>query len=160
MSGRTALVLIPMLAVALFSGCTAAAPPTQTSTPGATPSLTVAPSGTPYHVNVPQAVQGKYSADIARSTVSSGHWTMEITHNEIMVKNPAPDAQPFPVGVTDITPDHITFIADPECTPGSPHQEGTYSYALVNNELRFTVINDLCVDRRALLTAGAWARQP
>ena len=47
-----------------------------------------------------------------------------------------------------------------DCTPGNTDKEGVYTYALVNNELRFTVIDDLCMDRQETLTTTPWQRQP
>jgi hypothetical protein len=160
MFGRTALIILPALAALATSACGSRAVVAPTATPAAAATATAKPSGTPYHVNVPVAVQGKYTADISGTSISSGKWAFEITHNEILATNPAPGADAFALGVTDITPDHVTFFADPDCTPGNTDKEGVYTYALVNNELRFTVIDDLCLDRQATLTTTPWQRQP
>jgi len=166
MRRRTALTLIPLAGALLIGACNGASgsSPTATVAPAATPTVaaiavpTASPTGTPYHVNVPASLQGKYTASITDSSVSSGNWAMEITNNEILATNPKQGAQAFALGVTDITADHVTFFADPECTPGSD-TEGQYTYALVNNELRFTALTDACQDRNSLLTAAAWLRQ-
>ncbi len=162
-----------MLALLLATACAspAASVPTATPTaaatvvpPTASPSpaaatATSAPTGTPYHVNVPESMWGAWQASISGSTsVSNGLWSMEIIENEFLVLNPrASPGESFPLGVTDITADHVTFYADQECQAGAL-VEGTYTYALVADQLTFTLIQDNCRDRRALLTAVPWVR--
>ena len=155
---HSAVLAVPALALLIFAGCSAAAPATPTPAPTASPSP-ARPSGTPYHVNIPEMIRGTWQGTIQKSTVSAGLWTLEITNNEISATNPGPGADPFALGVTDITADHVTFYADQECQAGDL-KEGTYTWALVNNELKFTLIQDNCQDRAALLTATAWQRKP
>jgi hypothetical protein len=176
LSSRSRLYLVmPVLALVVVSACAAAAPPTAAPTlapaataaptlapaPTAAPTATPAPTGTPYHVDVPESMWGAWQASISNNTnVSNGLWSMTIIENEISVLNPkAHDAsETFALGVTDITADHVTFWADPECQAGNIHKEGTYTYAVVAGELVFTLIQDDCRDRAALLTAAPWER--
>ncbi len=104
-------------------------------------------------------MQGTYTALIQGTDVSTGEWTMEITENEIMVTNPRPGSDSFPVGVTAITADHVNFYADDECS--APHDaiEGKYTYAFDGHELTFDLIEDSCSDRQVLLTTAPWVRK-
>lgn len=156
-SSRLSLVL-PALALVLFTACGASSGPTA-APPTAAPTKSPAPTGTPYHVNVPTSIRGNWQAMLERTGVTPGLWSMEITNNEILVKNPHADAEFFPIGVTDITADHMTVFADQECQAGDL-KEGTYTYAVVAEQLVFTLIQDNCRDRRELLTAAPWDRQP
>ena len=105
---------------------------------------------------------GTWKADIAGgTTVTNGLWSMEIIENEFIVTNPhAGPADAFPLGVTDITADHVSFFVDQECQAGDVFPDGTYTYAVVDNQLTFTLIQDLCRDRSNLLTAAPWVHQP
>ncbi|MEA2677818.1 MAG: hypothetical protein QOJ81_1959 [Chloroflexota bacterium] len=176
LSKRSSLALVlPALALTFATACGAAAPPTapptlapaataaptQAPAPTAAPTTSPAPTGTPYHVDVPESLWGAWQASISNNTnVSNGLWSMTIIENEISVLNPkAQDAsETFALGVTDITADHVTFWADPECQAGDIHKEGTYTYAVVADQLVFTLIEDDCRDRAALLTAAPWER--
>ena len=151
------LLVLPAVAVVFAAACGAAAPPTASPAPSAPPTA----AATPYHVNVPAGYRGAWHASVAGSTtVSNGVWSMSISQNEITITNPnaGPD-EAFALGVTDITADHVTFWADPECQAGNIHKEGTYTYALVQDQLVFTLIQDQCQDRGALLTAAPWERE-
>ncbi len=153
--GRLALVL-PALALLFATACAAAVPPTASPAP-ATPSP--APTSTPHPFTVPEPLKGTWQATIHGASVSPGLWTMEITRNQILATNPGQDAQPFALGLTDITGDQATFYADQACQAGYL-KEGTYTFAIAADQLTFTLIQDNCRDRAALLTAASWARQP
>ena len=83
-----------------------------------------APTGTPWHVDVPQAMWGMWQASLTNTGVTTGLWTMEIIENEMIVKNPkAGPEEAFPLGVTDITADKVKFWDDPECPFDSVDEE-------------------------------------
>jgi hypothetical protein len=175
MTRSRSLLILPTLALVLGAGCASNAAPGPTATtaslptsvptiaapPSAAATPTVAPTGTPYHVNVPEALRGRWHGIIAGPRVTPGDWAMEITNNEIIVTNPKGTVNDaFAVGVTDITGDHVTFWDDPECLPVGLDTEGTYTYALQDDSLVFTEIDDSCGDRLALLTGATWMRLP
>ena len=146
------LLVLPVLALSLVTACGAAQPPTASPAPTAVQ--------TPYHVNVPASLVGTtWEANIQDSQVSAGLWTLEFTNNEILATNPHEGAESFPVGITNITGDHIDFFTERDCQAGDPQPDATYTYAVVNNQLTFTPIQDKCRDRKALLTALPWDLQ-
>ncbi len=157
MFGRKAMVFVPTLLVLAISACSAGASSTPTAAPA---TASVAPSGTPHNNAIPQSIQGNYKASIAHSTVSAGDWVISIMANDILATNPHPGSEPFAVGVIDVSGDRITFRADAECNPGAPDKEGVYTYTLQGSELHFSAVDDRCPDRKAMLTAAAWQRQP
>lgn len=155
--GRRSLVL-PALALVLVAACGAATSPTA-APPTAAPTKSPAPAGTPYHVNMPASVIGTWHATLKGTGVTPGLWTLKIIKNEIFAINPHEGAEAFPIGVTANTADHLNFYADQECQAGDL-KEGTYTYAVVADQLVFTLIQDNCRDRRELLTTAPWERQP
>ena len=40
-----------------------------------------------------------------------------------------------------------------------PNREGVYTYSYAGGQLKFTAVDDLCFDRRNMLTATAWLRE-
>ena len=153
MFGRATLIVAA--SAALFAaGCSATAAPS-TAKPTAAPTA----AGTPHSNAIPQTLQGKYKARISNSSVSTGEWPMVVGATDVMVTNPNPGAEPFSLDMVDVTADRMTFRGSAECTPGQPNREGVYSYTYAGSDLKFTVIDDLCLDRKNMLTAAAWVRQ-
>lgn len=111
-------------------------------------------------MQVPESLQGTWKGMLEGTTASSGRWTLTITENEMLLTNPHPGSDPFPIGLTAITDDQVTFVADSECSDHGPVREGKYSYVLSGQQLAFTMIDDSCGDRIAVVSKTPWERQP
>ncbi len=76
-----------------------------------------------------------------------------------MATNPHEGAEAFALGITNITADHVDFFTAQDCQAGDPQPDATYTYAVVNNQLIFTLLQDKCRGRREMLTAVPWDKQ-
>jgi hypothetical protein len=173
MSRLATTLVFPAVALLLFAGCSTAATaspspadtaspsPADTASPSPadTASPSAGPTGTPYQVNVPEVIRGKWIAQIEGTDIASGQWQLEITNNE-MIAFPPPGGETFFLGVTVITADHVTFSGGTLCPDGGQASEGTYTYSVQGDHLAFTLIGDACSDRGVLLTSSDWRPQP
>ena len=149
-------LLLPTLALVFATACSGAA-----ATPSPVPTRSPAPTRTPHTSTVPATLVGTtWQADIQNTDASAGVWTIAFTSHDLLATNPSPDAVSFPVGIANVTADEIDFMTPQDCQAGDPQPDATYTYAIVNNQLTFTLLQDKCRDRREMLTAMPWDQQP
>jgi hypothetical protein len=110
--------------------------------------------------------EGSYSASVSEVRLAgipaaerppAGKWEMNVDGRSVRLA--APDGSRTNETTADVSSDQLTLTAnrtEESFACGDDPQRGIYRWASSDGSLRFTVVDDPCKDRIAVLTAGPW----
>jgi len=158
---RTAGAALGGLVVAAIALATTACSPgsglgaQQLAAATASPAVAAASTESRPAVSIPAAMLGTWTANVEGTTATSGTWTLRASAHDLELKNPhGTDDAFFSLNPTSADGTSIDLAQDPDCAAA------TYSWRLEQSKLVFDISADSCIDRKAVLTATPWIRQP